>query len=66
MGEIINLRLARKRKHRAQLEATADQNRTIHGRTKAERLVQEAEKQRAATQHEAHRREKADDTDSET
>lgn len=43
MGEIINLRLARKAKARAADKAEAQANRTKHGRTKAERQATEAE-----------------------
>ena len=65
MGEIVNLRLARKRKQRAEREASAEQNRSLHGRTKAERLIEDATRERATSQHEGHRREKPEDTDSE-
>ena len=41
MAEIINLRRARKRRARDQAEAEAAAARTVHGRTKAERLAQE-------------------------
>ena len=37
MAEIVNLRLARKRKARAVKEAEAADNRALHGRTKAEK-----------------------------
>ncbi|MGP2493171.1 DUF4169 family protein [Mesorhizobium sp. PUT5] len=37
MAEIVNLRLARKQRQRADKERAADQNRIIHGRPKAER-----------------------------
>ncbi|TIS94968.1 MAG: DUF4169 family protein [Mesorhizobium sp.] len=37
MAEIVNLRQFRKQKARADREQAAGQNRTLHGRTKAER-----------------------------
>ncbi len=44
MGELVNLRMARKSRARAVREATAQTNRAIHGRTKAERCADEAVK----------------------
>jgi Domain of unknown function (DUF4169) len=46
MAEIINLRLARKAKARAQATGDADAKRAVHGRTKAERAHDEADKTR--------------------
>jgi hypothetical protein len=37
MGELVNLRRIRKAREQAEADAKAAQNRTIHGRTKAER-----------------------------
>ena len=37
MAEIVNLRMARKRKARAGREAEAAENRVLHGRSKAEK-----------------------------
>ena len=37
IGGIVNLRLARKARRRAEAEQAATQNRALHGRTKAER-----------------------------
>ncbi|MER9326220.1 DUF4169 family protein [Mesorhizobium sp. M0488] len=37
MADIVNLRQARKQKARLEKEHTADQNRALHGRTKAEK-----------------------------
>ena len=48
MSEIINLRRARKAKERAGREQAAAENRRIFGRTKAEKLADKAEKERAA------------------
>ncbi|HEY4192186.1 MAG TPA: DUF4169 family protein [Mesorhizobium sp.] len=36
MGDIVNLRMARKRKARAGREQEAEQNRALHGRSRAE------------------------------
>lgn len=46
MGEIINLRQARKARKRAEAAREADTNRLKHGRTKAEKLLAEKEKQK--------------------
>lgn len=56
MADIINLRTVRKQKARADKAALADQNRALHGRTKAEKLKQAAEKDRAARHVDAHKR----------
>jgi hypothetical protein len=48
MGEIVNLRLARKAAARRSKEAEAAANRLAHGRTRAEREATEAEATRAA------------------
>ena len=37
MAEIVNLRMARKRKARAEREAHASETRALHGRPKAEK-----------------------------
>jgi hypothetical protein len=46
MGEVVNLRQARKAKARRDKEATAAANRALHGRNKAERAAEDAEKAR--------------------
>ena len=43
MADIVNLRLARERKARAEADAQADRNRILHGRTKGEKLRQARE-----------------------
>ncbi len=43
MAEIINLRMARKARARAQDKAQADANRAQHGRSRGERQATEAE-----------------------
>ena len=46
MGEVINLRRARKAKERVDAATTAAANRAAFGRTKAERAAEKAEKAR--------------------
>ncbi|WP_083943231.1 DUF4169 family protein [Sphingomonas soli] len=48
MGEVVNLRQARKARDRKVRAVQADANRALHGRTKAERLADAAERQRIA------------------
>ena len=55
MAEIINLRQVRKQKARAQAEKTAEQNRIAFGRTKAERKLTEAERDKAARHIDGHK-----------
>ncbi len=40
MGEVVNLRLARKRKARAEHDAKATANRALHGRSKSEKIAE--------------------------
>jgi hypothetical protein len=56
MAEIVNLRLARKARKREADQAAAAQNRALSGRTKAQKAVDRAEKERAARELDAHRR----------
>ncbi|MFM6931133.1 MAG: DUF4169 family protein [Novosphingobium sp.] len=56
MAEIINLRMARKARKREADQATAAQNRVLSGRTKAQKAADHAEKDRAARELDAHRR----------
>lgn len=46
MGEILNLRLARKARARAEAERAAAANRLLHGRTKQEKGAAAAEQAR--------------------
>lgn len=62
-GEIVNLRLARKRRDRAGREADAERNRFEHGRSKPERELARARNDKAAREHEASRREPGDSGD---
>lgn len=45
MGDVVNLRLARKAKARVEKEKLADANRALSGRPKAEKLAQRAERE---------------------
>lgn len=57
MAEIINLNRARKARLKAGAKATAEVNRLLHGRTRAERDAQQVERDRAARHIEGHKRE---------
>lgn len=61
MGEVVNLRLARKRKARDEREKNAERNRVEHGVSRRQRDAAAAEKQRAERTHELHRRDPQDD-----
>lgn len=63
MAEIVNLRLARKRKARALKEQVADENRVRQGRARAERDLDRARIAKDAALLDAHRREKSDGDD---
>jgi hypothetical protein len=54
VGEIVNLRRARKVKKRAADDRTAEANRIAFGRSKAERALTDAEKALAAKKLDAH------------
>lgn len=57
MGEIVSLKLHRKRKDRAAREEVAAENRVQFGRTKAEKELTEALNEKAAKDLEQHKRE---------
>lgn len=63
MAEIVNLRMARKRKAREDRMRQADENRVRHGQTKAGRHAAETDARRQLATHEAHRRERTDGDD---
>lgn len=46
MGDVVNLNRYRKKKAREEKERRAETNRRLHGRTKAERAREEAQKKR--------------------
>jgi hypothetical protein len=56
MGEVVNLRLAKKKKARADKEAAAAANRTAFGRSKAEKDRAAAEAGIDARRLDGHRR----------
>jgi len=56
LGEIVNLRLARKRKGRAAQAQRGAENRALHGTPRAERERREAEEKRQAACLDGHRR----------
>lgn len=62
MGEIINLRRARKAKARAAAEADAAASRLAHGRSKADRKLTAAEKKAVDRKLDGHKREHDDDS----
>ena len=55
MAEIVNLRSFRKQKARAEAEKAAEQNRVSFGRSKAERRLADAERDKAGRQLDCHR-----------
>ena len=61
MGEVVNLRRARKAKARVESERQADANRLAFGRTRAEREASDAEKKLQFARLEGHRRNKPTD-----
>jgi hypothetical protein len=56
MGDIINLKLQRKRKDRAARDEKAAENRAAFGRAKSERAVTGATAEKAAKDLDGHRR----------
>jgi Domain of unknown function (DUF4169) len=61
MGEVVNLRQARKQKARIEKERQAGENRTLHGRSKRERERDRLMSEKAEKFVAGHRREKPDD-----
>ena len=61
MGEVVNLRRARKAKARAEAEARAEVSRAKLGRTKAERNAAKSKTSLVERRLDAHRREPPDD-----
>ena len=61
MAEIVNLRLARKKKARTDKEVRAAQNRVTFGRSKAERDAVEAESEIARRRLDQHKRDDSGD-----
>ena len=63
MGEVVNLRIARKRRRREDEARQADENRVRHGLTKAEKTVARSERRRSVDALDGHRLSKGDQDD---
>ena len=61
MGDIVNLRSARKRAERQRAERTASANRVLHGRSKAERELETKRATKARRDLDRHRIETGDE-----
>lgn len=61
MGEVVNLRQARKARDKRQRGEKAQENRVAFGRTKAERELTSSQKRLDAARLDAHRRETPED-----
>ncbi len=61
MGDVVNLRRARKNAERRAAEESAAANRLLHGRTKAERKLDTARKEKVRRDLERHRIETGDE-----
>ena len=57
MGEVVNLRQAKKQAARKAARSTADANAAMHGRTKADRELEKARAGKAARDLDGHKRE---------
>jgi hypothetical protein len=55
MGNVINLRIVRKRAARRRQAAEASESRALHGQTKTQRLQIEAQEAKAKRDLDAHR-----------
>jgi hypothetical protein len=55
MGDLVNLRTARKRAKRRQAEQQAASNRLVRGRSKAERALTQSQSDKARTDLDQHR-----------
>lgn len=60
-GDIVNLRMARKRKERAARQQVAAENRAKHGRTKSEKRVDAARQELETRRLDQARRQDRDD-----
>lgn len=59
MAEIVNLRTMRKHRDRAEKERKAEENRALHGRTKAEKNAEATDRERERAHLDGHRIERA-------
>lgn len=57
MGEVVNLRTAKKQAARKAARAASDANAAKHGRTKAERELEKARAEKATKTLDGHKRE---------
>lgn len=60
MGEVVNLRLARKRKARAEHDVEAAANRALHGRSKSQKAAETAARKRSEALLDGHSLQKPD------
>lgn len=60
MAEIVNLRIARKRKARVEQEREAAGNRALHGRSRAEKTGTRNERERSERSLDGHRLDRSD------
>lgn len=60
MGDVVNLRTARKRKERETRAREADASRALHGRTKSEKQSEALRRKEAIAFLDGHRRDKPD------
>ena len=63
MGEVVNLRIARKRRRREDEARQADENRVRHGMTKTEKTAARIERRRLEAELDGHRLSKGDKDD---
>lgn len=56
MAEIVNLRVVKQQAARKAARAASDENAAKHGRTKAERALEQARTEKAARDLDGHRR----------
>ncbi|MGM0586448.1 MAG: DUF4169 family protein [Pseudomonadota bacterium] len=61
MGQVVNLRRARKRRTRDETRREGDENAARHGRTKGDRAREAAERESEARRHEGHRLDRDED-----
>jgi len=60
MGDLVNLRTERKRAKRVQAEQAAASNRLVHGRSKAERALEQAKHEKSGRSLDQHRIQRGD------
>jgi hypothetical protein len=60
MGDLVNLRTARKQARRRQADKEAASNRLVHGRSKAERVLEQSRGDKARKELDQHQIETGD------